>query len=222
MNFHKTLILFTLVFLCALTAACQPMVMPTVRQATLMEAEQKTGEVSTAELSQILAKAAAGECVAVTIADLDRFKPVNDLYGHAAGDQLLVSISEALVREVGIDGVVARIGGDEFVIVLQNFHATEELIARLTRLTALFTAPFAVLGHEVSVGATLGVATVVDEVLTPSEVLRRADVAGVGWEAEQRDGNLAVVTGRATQCHQLRHPRRQHICTLGMGAHLGA
>ncbi len=59
MNFHKTLVLVTLVLAVSLAVACQPMVIPTVQQATLMEQEQKTAEVSTFELSQILADQSA-------------------------------------------------------------------------------------------------------------------------------------------------------------------
>ncbi len=127
-----------------------------------------------AELRQMLA---TGEQFAVVIADLDRFKPVNDLYGHAAGDALLVCIAERLTRDVAEHDFVSRIGGDEFVVLLRNIADSEGLIRRLTLLTAAFDASVDVGVAAVFVGATMGVAVTAEGVDTPSELLRRADIA---------------------------------------------
>lgn len=127
-----------------------------------------------AELRQVLA---TGEQVAVVIADLDRFKPVNDLYGHAVGDALLVGIAERLLAGVGKDDFVSRIGGDEFVVMLRGIADPEGLIRRLTLLTASFEATIDVGATTISVGATMGVAVTAEGVSTPSELLRRADIA---------------------------------------------
>jgi diguanylate cyclase (GGDEF)-like protein len=123
-----------------------------------------------------LAKAGPDRPLAVVAIDLDRFKPVNDLYGHAVGDELLVKVAELLRREAGPDGFVARLGGDEFIMVLPNFNG-EQLMSRLTALVATFEAPFPLRGHEVSVGATLGVAMVPTDGRDVETIMRRADVA---------------------------------------------
>jgi diguanylate cyclase (GGDEF)-like protein len=128
-------------------------------------------------LAEALTVAATGGAVTVIVADLDRFKPVNDLYGHAAGDALLVEVANALREEVGDDGMVARLGGDEFVIVLNDIAEIDALMERLARLSAIFDAPFAIGPNLVSVGATLGAAVAANEATTPEEILRRADVA---------------------------------------------
>jgi diguanylate cyclase (GGDEF)-like protein len=127
-------------------------------------------------LEAFVAKANSAEPLAVVAVDLDRFKPVNDLYGHAVGDQLLVKIAELLRREAGDDGFAARLGGDEFILVLPD-QTEEQLLSKLTALIAAFDAPFKLLGHEVSVGATLGVVMAPTDGLDAETLMRRADVA---------------------------------------------
>jgi diguanylate cyclase (GGDEF)-like protein len=118
-----------------------------------------------------------GDPVAVVIADLDRFKPVNDLYGHPAGDAVLVRVAERLVADVEPQDFVSRIGGDEFVLVLRDIADSERVLRRLTLLATSFAAPIDVGAAVVSVGATMGVVVTADGVDTPSELLRRADIA---------------------------------------------
>jgi diguanylate cyclase len=114
--------------------------------------------------------------LAVVAVDLDRFKPVNDLYGHAVGDELLIRIAKLLSETVGDLGFVARLGGDEFVMVLPCARA-DELIGRLSALVALFEAPLKLGEHEVSIGATMGVAMAPDDGDEAPLLLRRADAA---------------------------------------------
>jgi diguanylate cyclase (GGDEF)-like protein len=127
-------------------------------------------------LDAFTAKADADKPHAVVAIDLDRFKPVNDLYGHSVGDELLVKIADMLRHEAGADGFVARLGGDEFILVLPH-QSEEHLLGRLSALVAHFEAPFVLLGHEVSVGATLGVAMAPTDGRDGETLLRRADVA---------------------------------------------
>jgi diguanylate cyclase (GGDEF)-like protein len=127
-------------------------------------------------LGDFVAGANAAQPLAVVAVDLDRFKPVNDLYGHAVGDQLLVKIAEMLRDEAGADGFAARLGGDEFILVLPDL-SEEQLLSKLTALVAAFDAPFKLLGHEVSVGATLGVAMAPADGRDAETLMRRADVA---------------------------------------------
>ena len=108
--------------------------------------------------------------------DLDRFKRVNDAYGHAAGDALLIDTSCRLAASVGTAGDVFRFGGDEFVAVLPDTSAAVamELAKRLVERIAR---PTMVLGHEISVGISIGVATRLSTDGSPSELLRQAGMA---------------------------------------------
>jgi diguanylate cyclase (GGDEF)-like protein len=118
-------------------------------------------------LMQVLQQArVAGEDVALMYVDLDRFKDVNDHYGHTAGDQVLVQFAERLRALAGRDGVAARLGGDEFALLLRGRAADREVLAE--RVVQDAAAPFAVrlgrddAGHEqqllVTIGASVGVA----------------------------------------------------------------
>lgn len=96
--------------------------------------------------------------VAVLYIDLDRFKAVNDTYGHRAGDDLLVQVGCRLKAAVRTDEVAARIGGDEFVVLLPHvdkFNEPEEAAARIGRILG---EPYSYEGHDLGVGASIGVA----------------------------------------------------------------
>ena len=127
-------------------------------------------------LAERLAARTGDETLAIIAVDLDRFKPVNDLYGHAVGDELLVRIARLLMDEVGDEGFVARLGGDEFTMVLP-YRSNDALIERLSALVKRFDAPIKLAEHEASVGATLGVALAPADGDDVDNLLRRADAA---------------------------------------------
>ncbi len=95
---------------------------------------------------------------ALILLDVDRLKPINDEFGHAAGDQVLKAIAEVLSRQVRASDVVARLGGDEFVVLLWNLSETDArakaaaLEADIDRLSFVFD------GRKVMAGASAGVA----------------------------------------------------------------
>ena len=91
--------------------------------------------------------------------DLNRFKPVNDLYGHLAGDQLLLAVGERLRSAIGSDGMVSRIGGDEFCAMLKGVAAGDELISKVEKLSAVFDDPFELDDLSVVISASVGVVT---------------------------------------------------------------
>ena len=127
-------------------------------------------------LGQLLAEANSERRFAIVAIDLDRFKPVNDLYGHAVGDELLVSVAKLLADEAEHGGFAARLGGDEFILVLP-YPTDEELIGRLSRLISRFDAPFQLGHHEVSAGVSLGIATPQTDSADAEALMRQADVA---------------------------------------------
>ena len=115
--------------------------------------------------------------LALMYVDLDRFKPVNDTYGHEAGDQLLVHVSAGLLAAVRRRDTVARMGGDEFVILLlapNDNAALRELAGKILRVV---TSPFVFQGRALQVGASVGIALYPADSLDAETLLLYADKA---------------------------------------------
>jgi diguanylate cyclase (GGDEF)-like protein len=109
--------------------------------------------------------------------DLDRFKPVNDLLGHAAGDLVLNQVSSRLAECVRHGDLVARIGGDEFVLILTDVGSQEEVETLCRRLIESVEQPIEVSEQEVFVSASIGIAMAPNDACEASELLRYADIA---------------------------------------------
>jgi diguanylate cyclase (GGDEF)-like protein len=124
----------------------------------------------------IAAACAKGGQIAVLLLDLDGFKEVNDALGHAAGDRLLREVGERLARIARPDDVLARIGGDEFGMLV---HSAGEAAARTAadRMSGALERPFDLCGIRVRVAASTGIALTSSGREAPPELLRRADVA---------------------------------------------
>ncbi|WP_034294779.1 bifunctional diguanylate cyclase/phosphodiesterase [Herbaspirillum sp. RV1423] len=109
--------------------------------------------------------------------DLNRFKPINDTLGHVAGDMLLVEVAIRLRRALREEDVVARLGADEFAIALfdidKDYHAG--FVAQ--KLIALFDEPFFIDGHELRVGASIGISMYPQDAVDTETLLRLADIA---------------------------------------------
>ena len=101
---------------------------------------------------------AAEPLVGVLYLDLDGFKPVNDTYGHAAGDELLRVVGERLDDVMRRGDLVARLGGDEFAVICHDLSSTDEAIAVAERILAEVTRPVDVGTHTVTVGVSIGIA----------------------------------------------------------------
>jgi len=98
----------------------------------------------------------AGSVVGVLLIDLDNFKPVNDRYGHAAGDAVLVEVAQRLMATVSEGDTVARFGGDEFVVLLQSVQGYRDVVEIRDRLTAALAVPHTIAGELVPVTASIG------------------------------------------------------------------
>ena len=118
--------------------------------------------------------------LAVLFLDMDRFKPVNDSLGHSAGDQLLKSVARRLMYCLGEGDTVARMGGDEFALVLRNLDrevAEQTAIKMASRVLAQFFAPFLIDGREVYSSCSIGISIYPYHGQTAEVLLRSADTA---------------------------------------------
>ena len=127
-----------------------------------------------------------GGPVAVLCLDLDRFKPVNDTLGHPVGDALLRAVAARLLACVREGDTAARLGGDEFAVLQAGAGQPEAAGALARRLVEALSAPYEVLGHQVVVGASVGVALAPGDGGDPDELLKRADMALYRAKADGR------------------------------------
>jgi diguanylate cyclase (GGDEF)-like protein/PAS domain S-box-containing protein len=118
-----------------------------------------------------------GDVLGLGYIDLDQFKPVNDQYGHSVGDEVLVEVGRRLKAEVRIQDTVARIGGDEFVLILPRLSDADELGGVAERIVDRIKEPFQVLGRTVNVSASVGLARFDPEKDDARSLLVKADVA---------------------------------------------
>lgn len=116
-----------------------------------------------------------GSALAVHYLDLDGFKPVNDRFGHAAGDTVLASVAERLRAAVRSGDIVARLGGDEFGIVQFGLSRQEEAELLARRLCAAIAEPFRVEGQAVAISASVGTIVSVGSGSDLEALLRQAD-----------------------------------------------
>ena len=118
-----------------------------------------------------------GELLAVCCLDLDGFKPVNDSLGHEAGDHLLIQLAERMNRFLRESDTVARIGGDEFALLLNGLHNIEECRITLERLLSDIRAPYIVAGQTVTVSSSIGYTIYPFDKSESDTLLRHADQA---------------------------------------------
>ena len=130
-------------------------------------------------LGHALARAQrSGVPLGVLFVDLDRFKEVNDTYGHAVGDDLLVAVGNRLRGSLRETETIARYGGDEFVVVSEGVADETAVQAVADRVRAALAKPFTIQGRPYSVGASVGVAVAYPEASGgPELVIQQADLA---------------------------------------------
>ena len=115
--------------------------------------------------------------IALFFIDLDKFKQVNDSLGHDSGDLLLVEVTRRLTELLRGDDTIARIGGDEFVILLESFRDVKYLGNVAQKIIAEVEKPVLLQGNKVSIGASIGIALYPEDARDSSALLRHADVA---------------------------------------------
>jgi diguanylate cyclase (GGDEF)-like protein/PAS domain S-box-containing protein len=117
------------------------------------------------------------QSIALFFIDLDRFKQVNDSLGHDCGDLLLQEVTRRLKAVLRVDDTVARIGGDEFVVLLESFRGHGQLGRVAQKVITAVGEPVLLNGNTVSVGASIGIALFPEDAKDSDELLRHADVA---------------------------------------------
>ncbi|XEC93559.1 putative bifunctional diguanylate cyclase/phosphodiesterase [Paenibacillus tarimensis] len=137
-------------------------------------------------LGALIHSAETGEIpFAILFLDLDRFKHINDTMGHAAGDQLLISVAERLKRQVGtVD--ICRLGGDEFVVIIP-YQNHDEIVHAASRILEGLNSPITVLDVEVMVKTSIGISLYSRDAATIDAMLKNADLAM--YEAKARGGS---------------------------------
>ena len=118
-----------------------------------------------------------GPAVVLHWIDLDRFKDVNDTLGHPVGDALLKAVAERLRSSVRKTDFLARLGGDEFAIIQMGAGRREQCEQLARRVVHVLSKPFHILGHSVSLSASIGIVRAPEHGTTADELMKRADIA---------------------------------------------
>ena len=125
--------------------------------------------------------------LAVIFLDLDRFKLVNDQYGHTVGDRLLQAVAKRLRSCLGQGDTISRFGGDEFALLLPDIFAKRDAVAVVRRVVRRIRNPFIVDGNELNVSASIGVAMYPEAGSTAEALVQSADIAM--YHVKNRGGN---------------------------------
>jgi diguanylate cyclase (GGDEF)-like protein len=144
-------------------------------------------------LAQAVARAQRGEAMAVHYLDLDRFKPVNDVLGHAVGDSLLKEVAARLQQCKRATDTVARLGGDEFVFIQVAITTTHDVEIFARRIIDSIGRRFIINGNTIQIGTSIGVAMAPHHGLDPEDLLKKADAALYRCKAE--GGGFVISAG---------------------------
>jgi diguanylate cyclase (GGDEF)-like protein len=129
--------------------------------------------------------------VALLLCDLDRFKEVNDTYGHPAGDELLRQASARMLATIRKEDLLARLGGDEFAFALMATRHSAESDSLARRVVDVLSQPFVIHGHSVTVGVSVGIAMAPVHATNPVELMQQADTAL--YVSKHSGGSVATV-----------------------------
>jgi len=150
------------------------------------------------------------ESLAVLFVDLDRFKQINDQFGHSVGDKVLVVVARRLKQVLCTADVVARLGGDEFIVLIEGPRAAEAAPAIASRIVDTLNEELLMDGHNMAVGASIGISQFPDDSGTAEELLLNADAA---MYAAKSGGRCAYLRYRdlleARRLEQLEQARAQ-------------
>jgi len=136
------------------------------------------------KMEELLQRGAKDTGFAVLSLDLDRFKSVNDAFGHPVGDKLLQAAAERMRGCVRETDIVARLGGDEFAVIQASFESPAQTTALATRLVESMSAPYQIDGQQLVVGTSIGIAIAPADGTEPDQLMKNADLALYRCKAE--------------------------------------
>lgn len=151
-------------------------------------------------LDQAIRELPRADGFAVLMLDLDRFKQVNDTYGHAVGDELLRRVASRLTESVRVSDTVARLGGDEFAVVLRSVNGIEGAVMVAQKIRSEVMKPIAIGAMVVDVGVSVGIAMCPEHGKATSVLLRHADLAL--YEAKESPRGVSVHGGGMDEAEQ--------------------
>ncbi|MGZ5780317.1 MAG: putative bifunctional diguanylate cyclase/phosphodiesterase, partial [Burkholderiaceae bacterium] len=146
------------------------------------------------------------EKLAVLFLDLDRFKIINDTLGHAIGDQLLQAVAQRLKSAIRSSDTVSRHGGDEFILVLSEVNDQDTLADKVKKIHEIITAPYPIAGHDLVIGATIGISIFPQDGEDADTLIRNADAAM--YYAKENGRNKYQFFKQEIRA---RDARRQHV-----------
>ena len=182
----------------------------------LSQHDSLTGLANRLQLQHYLARKLVQSRTPLTLLslDLDRFKPVNDSLGHAAGDRVLQEIARRLQASLRPGGLVARLGGDEFIVVLLGHLDAATVDQICTRLISAINRPILLEEQSVSVGTSIGIAQAPDQANQVEDLLRLADIALYQAKAAGRNGwclHAPAMDAQLSQRRDLEQELRQAL-----------
>lgn len=124
----------------------------------------------------------------VLFIDLDRFKAINDNYGHDVGDSLLIAISKRLSKVIGEENFLARIGGDEFVAIIEEEEKIEEIESLVPEIMSAVRKPMQIKTHDIQITVSIGIARYPYDGIDKNTLLKHADIAMYHAKQKGRDG----------------------------------
>jgi diguanylate cyclase (GGDEF)-like protein len=156
------------------------------------------------QLTRALQDLQPGEVIALHWIDLDKFKSVNDSYGHPIGDELLQSVARRMRETVRAPDLLGRLGGDEFAVLQRNVRRDSDAERLAARLLAAIAQPHDVAGHTLNVHASIGIALAPEDGLRVDELLKNVDVAL--YDSKSRGGTcIAFFEPEADEKTKERH-----------------
>lgn len=186
-----------------------------LRMSHLAQHDCLTGLPNRLLLSDRLARAIATAhrhrtSLAVLFLDVNRFKLVNDAYGHAVGDQVLRSIARRLVGCVRDSDTVSRLGGDEFVVLLSEVARAEDAASSAAKILAEMRAPHRIEHRELYVGMSLGIGLYPDDGKDAETLLKSADAALYRAKADARRKPALFESDMAATPRRAAHAKAEH------------
>jgi diguanylate cyclase (GGDEF)-like protein/PAS domain S-box-containing protein len=131
-----------------------------------------------------------GETLGLMLIDLDHFKHVNDSLGHAAGDEVLGTVAKRLGDAVRDTDFVARVGGDEFAVILESVRSKDDMLALGQKLVAALQGPVEIEGRVLSAGASIGGALYPQDAQSANDLFKNADTALYALKSSGRGGTM--------------------------------